>query len=969
MDSDSQFQWFEFETKTRKLIKDVMISYDIQMKEDQSRIIRIEKELRDNEVRLKEIEFLLYKSDDKESRFDEIHKALSEMEQMLEGAILNYEKIDRHLKEFKQESLHEIKTNLDAHTEFLKQKGDEISVMKLKVIQIEPKIQNHAIEIKRLDEVDQKQQLNINEILEDVKNVLRDKLNQIEFNDFRVVMENHMRELTENYGLQVDRMLNNENYLEKYTPIYTQRMINETLEYVVKRTEKKKLLKFNEIKMPMLLQPIFDDSGIPNLLSWQKKFHHQIMEGLITEQQKFMKNAMGNEKDRQKAKWQVQSKQPTGSQLHNYKNFPEIKDANMDKESRQQSRYRKMSFINRQSEMSGGFVFSALNRDSVEQPNPADYKGPYKLNNPDIKGLEEERKNMTEDQRKKILLGDLYKEDSHSEGDKDNDNNFDNMEIPEEDFQDDSYDFEQQIKKEIDELVNQKLETFELRIKYLINQHEQQCKDDFKMYEDHVREQVTKTTQYVQEVHANHIVEIQSMKKEKTDQTLINQMIVKKIQGIEQLQEKQKLLNDQYQQFVIQRQFINLQGHCLENFVSIFKAIEMADNTFVYNLDTTNVNLDMGMSSNLYTISQDTVIENVNLNPKFSGNIQQVHQSQSNGNNIAQGNVSGNGIITQSSIFQEHGSGKKNAQTSTINHDRSISQTSNFNISQNHDYHQNVHTPQLGNQNLKVKKINTDKNKMHITEVRLKLQNMIQNMISAIHNVMQQKRNYTIQITHHNGDSHRLQRNELIHEYHKIELLVEQALNHINFINQGEHARVIKKNIFQISKTRQPSPNTSDDELNINKIMDKKLNESVLVQGTGAGVLGPLSYMKMKKQSLKETRSNLNNTLTQNSTISERRQSQNQTKIIRKGPKGLSRIEESESSHHYHTLGGIIFPQTSKKQNPYGMFNFEDSSTNMPTIQSGPNNPGNNTIVVQDTNDKAIQNVLPFINMGNKRSE
>jgi len=30
-------------------------------------------------------------------------------------------------------------------------------------------------------------------------------------------------------------------------------MINETLEYVVKRTEKKKLLKFNEIKMPMLL--------------------------------------------------------------------------------------------------------------------------------------------------------------------------------------------------------------------------------------------------------------------------------------------------------------------------------------------------------------------------------------------------------------------------------------------------------------------------------------------------------------------------------------------------------------------------------------------------------------------------------------------------------------------------------------------------------------------------------------------
>ena len=41
--------------------------------------MKIEKELRDNEIRLREIEFLLYKSDDKESRFDEIHKALSEM--------------------------------------------------------------------------------------------------------------------------------------------------------------------------------------------------------------------------------------------------------------------------------------------------------------------------------------------------------------------------------------------------------------------------------------------------------------------------------------------------------------------------------------------------------------------------------------------------------------------------------------------------------------------------------------------------------------------------------------------------------------------------------------------------------------------------------------------------------------------------------------------------------------------------
>ena len=54
-------------------------------------------------------------------------------------------------------------------------------------------------------------------------------------------------------------MLNNENYVEKYVPIYTQRMISEALDYVLKKKQKKKLQKFNEIKMPLLMQVIFND--------------------------------------------------------------------------------------------------------------------------------------------------------------------------------------------------------------------------------------------------------------------------------------------------------------------------------------------------------------------------------------------------------------------------------------------------------------------------------------------------------------------------------------------------------------------------------------------------------------------------------------------------------------------------------------------------------------------------------------
>lgn len=40
-------------------------------------------------------------------------------------------------------------------------------------------------------------------------------------------------------------------------------------------------------------------------------------------------------------------------------------------------------------------------------------------------------------------------------------------------------------------------------------------------------------TAYVQEVHASHIAEINNFKKEKNEQVLVNQMLVKKVQTLE----------------------------------------------------------------------------------------------------------------------------------------------------------------------------------------------------------------------------------------------------------------------------------------------------------------------------------------------------------------------------------------------------------------------------------------------------
>lgn len=123
--------------------------------------------------------------------------------------------------------------------------------------------------------------------------------------------------LADNFSVQVDRMLNNENYVQKYIPMYVQRQLNENFDQVLKRSQLKKLAKYMEIKMPLLMAPMFEDDGIPNLMEFQKEFHRSIMEGVQMSQERFIHNAMTNEKERSKAKWQLQG---NGSKMSKFAN-------------------------------------------------------------------------------------------------------------------------------------------------------------------------------------------------------------------------------------------------------------------------------------------------------------------------------------------------------------------------------------------------------------------------------------------------------------------------------------------------------------------------------------------------------------------------------------------------------------------------------------------------------------------------
>ncbi len=51
---------------------------------------------------------------------------------------------------------------------------------------------------------------------------------------------------------------------------------------------------------------------------------------------------------------------------------------------------------------------------------------------------------------------------------------------------------------------------------------------------------------YISEIHDGHISEISNFKREKEDQIIINNMLVKKVQRIEKLLSSQNSLNDQF---------------------------------------------------------------------------------------------------------------------------------------------------------------------------------------------------------------------------------------------------------------------------------------------------------------------------------------------------------------------------------------------------------------------------------------
>ena len=101
-----------------------------------------------------------------------------------------------------------------------------------------------------------------------------------------------------------------ENYVEKYLPIYINRQFIEVMEIVLMKKQMVKYRKYNDYKMPMLMEAMFRDNGMPELQKFQREFHAEIMTGFVSEHDQLLKGAMKNKKIEQRLKMRLQSLLP-----------------------------------------------------------------------------------------------------------------------------------------------------------------------------------------------------------------------------------------------------------------------------------------------------------------------------------------------------------------------------------------------------------------------------------------------------------------------------------------------------------------------------------------------------------------------------------------------------------------------------------------------------------------------------------
>ena len=102
------------------------------------------------------------------------------------------------------------------------------------------------------------------------------------------------------------------------------------MDIVLMKKQMTKYRKYNEYKMPMLMEAMFRDNGIPELQKFQREFHAEIMTGFVSEHDQLLKGAMKNKKNEQRLKMRLQSLIPDKDMINKgFQAYNPIKNAKL----------------------------------------------------------------------------------------------------------------------------------------------------------------------------------------------------------------------------------------------------------------------------------------------------------------------------------------------------------------------------------------------------------------------------------------------------------------------------------------------------------------------------------------------------------------------------------------------------------------------------------------------------------------
>lgn len=155
------------------------------------------------------------------------------------------------------------------------------------------KIEQSEFFIKQLKEESVKNNCTLEDHTVKIKSILH---NKTEYYDFKTHVDNYkiqIHDLMEYNEMSRNKVLSQENYLEKYQPLFTQRQIEEVLKYVLTSNKHKfKLKKFCDLKNDLFINKILADKGNPNLLNMAKEMRDQISAGELTNEEKELQASM-----------------------------------------------------------------------------------------------------------------------------------------------------------------------------------------------------------------------------------------------------------------------------------------------------------------------------------------------------------------------------------------------------------------------------------------------------------------------------------------------------------------------------------------------------------------------------------------------------------------------------------------------------------------------------------------------------